>query len=686
MILLGVKFKITNGGFKHMILDGEKSVNEIIGKDLDSQDKKTINRWSNSFEALVEGIDCKRINKRSSYENIIFKLWDDITDLRVICIYCIKNEIKQIDDIKAECKKAVAEYYMKMLMKESNIFSDDFEFDIKSVENIDREIYLTNDDDRLMSKLYGSMPTRSYNSGKNIILEEAKMERIDWLIGMQDFKNELIKIKKHKFDKYYGVPCNYVISEYNKYEIAYFLIHEMYNSNMLLSEQVLERDQFVGADRGDNPKSSIDIVRGRTFMISVPRLSGVGGGILRSDIDSVSVQQLSRFITNIKDARNNIFVIFVTDDVSVQTYITETMNSVGINCKGFLPETITSNTKCHKILKNLAKNDGFEKFTGSLPTNIVYTPMELTGIYDNWKRECLFKKINGSVTKNVSNKNGEPLLALQNMIGLTEVKQAVAEITAHFKMQEILKERAIIKTNTCKHMMFYGNPGTAKSTVARLIGTILKENGVLESGVFVEVSRNDLVSEFLGGTAPKTMEAIIKAKGGILFIDEAYSLLESKGRYGDEAINTLVQQMDVIKDHTIIIFAGYPEKMKDFLSRNEGLRSRIPFHIKFKNYKKDELIQILKLMAEEKKFVLTSSAIKIAKKQIDEHIEDEDFGNGRFMRNLLEKAMMKQSLRLLSADRDYKKISTKELTTIEAKDINTDMVSLNKEKVAGFRA
>ena len=126
--------------------------------------------------------------------------------------------------------------------------------------------------------------------------------------------------------------------------------------------------------------------------------------------------------------------------------------------------------------------------------------------------------------------------------------------------------------------------------------------------------------------------------------------------------------------------------MKDFLSRNEGLRSRIPFHIKFKNYKKDELIQILKLMAEEKKFVLTSSAIKIAKKQIDEHIEDEDFGNGRFMRNLLEKAMMKQSLRLLSADRDYKKISTKELTTIEAKDINTDMVSLNKEKVAGFRA
>ena len=152
------------------------------------------------------------------------------------------------------------------------------------------------------------------------------------------------------------------------------------------------------------------------------------------------------------------------------------------------------------------------------------------------------------------------------------------------------------------HMVFTGNPGTAKTTVARLFAQIMKENGLLPVGDLIEVGRADLVGKYVGWTAPTVKAKFAAAKGSVLFIDEAYSLVDDKdGLFGDEAINTIVQEMENQRDDTVVIFAGYPDKMEQFLKKNPGLRSRIAFHIPFEDYKPAELLDIFTLMAKKQK-------------------------------------------------------------------------------------
>lgn len=152
------------------------------------------------------------------------------------------------------------------------------------------------------------------------------------------------------------------------------------------------------------------------------------------------------------------------------------------------------------------------------------------------------------------------------------------------------------------HMLFSGNPGTAKTTVARLLSQVLKEEEVLKYGHIVECGRQDLVGKYVGWTAQIVESKFQAARGGILFIDEAYSLVEDNRTYGAEAINTIVQEMENYRDEVIVIFAGYPEKMKEFLEQNEGLASRIAFHLNFPDYSPVELTQILDLMLEKSEY------------------------------------------------------------------------------------
>ena len=170
------------------------------------------------------------------------------------------------------------------------------------------------------------------------------------------------------------------------------------------------------------------------------------------------------------------------------------------------------------------------------------------------------------------------------MTGLNNVKSLADRILAFYRLEKKREKFGIESCDISRHMIFTGNPGCAKTTVARLIAEILSEEQILETGAFVECGRSDLVGRYVGWTAKCVKRKFREAKGGVLFIDEAYSLLDDSHSFGDEAINTIVQEMENMRKEVIVIFAGYPVPMNDFLERNEGLNSRIAFHVSFDDY------------------------------------------------------------------------------------------------------
>lgn len=229
-------------------------------------------------------------------------------------------------------------------------------------------------------------------------------------------------------------------------------------------------------------------------------------------------------------------------------------------------------------------------------------------------------------------------------------------------------EKGLQRDKASLHMVFTGNPGTAKTTVARLFAEIMKDDKILSTGVFVEVGRADLIGEHVGATAPLVKKKFKEAQGGVLFIDEAYSLCDGYDNgFGDEAINTIVQEMENHRDNVIVIFAGYPEPMKAFLDRNPGMRSRIAFSVAFDDYTVGELCEITKLMLSRKQMTITEAGMKKLKKNFESVKDSRDYGNGRFARKMLEEAEMNLAERICRMDET--EITTEVLTTIEESDI-----------------
>lgn len=238
----------------------------------------------------------------------------------------------------------------------------------------------------------------------------------------------------------------------------------------------------------------------------------------------------------------------------------------------------------------------------------------------------------------------------------------------YYKVQRIYAQRGLKQERPAMHMVFTGNPGTAKTTAARLFAKIMRDNGLLSKGHLVEVGRGDLVGKYVGWTAKIVKLKFKEALGGVLFIDEAYSLVDDRsGSFGDEAINTIVQEMENHREELVVIFAGYPEQMEAFLDKNPGLRSRIAFHVPFADYDSDELCRIAQLMAKNSEMQLTDGAAEQLKTVFDAARKQPDFGNGRYVRNVLEQAKMQQASRLLTMDID--RLTTQTLKTIEKEDI-----------------
>ena len=322
-----------------------------------------------------------------------------------------------------------------------------------------------------------------------------------------------------------------------------------------------------------------------------------------------------------------------------------------------------------------------------------YTANELNLLFENWYDQKLRNNIYPqyknvcTAMENIKSQTprGSAYEQLQELIGLTEAKAVMDKALNYFKVQKMFAARGLNSEMPSMHMVFTGNPGTAKTTVARLFAQIMKENNLLANGEIYEVGRADLVGKFVGHTAPLVKKAFKRAKGGVLFIDEAYSLVDDRdGMFGDEAINTIVQEMENNRKDTVVIFAGYPDKMEKFLNKNPGLRSRIAFHIPFADYNETELCSIAQLIAKEKSLKLEDKAIIKLKEVFAQAALQSDFGNGRYARNVIEKAKMAQATRIVNMNFDD--ITDDEIITIKADDIEDVKKVPSKVIKLGFSA
>lgn len=258
---------------------------------------------------------------------------------------------------------------------------------------------------------------------------------------------------------------------------------------------------------------------------------------------------------------------------------------------------------------------------------------------------------------------------LDEFIGLSNIKQFMKEIYAWLYLNQKRQEEGLKAGKQVLHMVFKGNPGTGKTTVARLIAKLFKDMGVLEKGHLIEAERADLVGEYIGHTAQKTRELVQKSLGGILFVDEAYSLARGGEKdFGKEAIDTLVKAMEDQQHSFVLILAGYPKEMERFLKLNPGLPSRFPMKVTFPNYSINELIRMAHKMAKERDYRLDARAeatlqdlLKYTKEKQEAH-----FSNGRFIRNLLERSIRAQAVRLLE-EGNY---DTEDLMTIKGVDLS----------------
>ena len=260
------------------------------------------------------------------------------------------------------------------------------------------------------------------------------------------------------------------------------------------------------------------------------------------------------------------------------------------------------------------------------------------------------------------------------LVGLRPVKARIRETAALLLVERARKSLGLAGGSPSLHMSFTGNPGTGKTTVALRMAQILHRLGYVRKGHLVAVTRDDLVGQYIGHTAPKTKEILKKAIGGVLFIDEAYYLYrpENERDYGQEAIEILLQVMENQRDDLVVILAGYKQRMETFFRSNPGLSSRIAHHLDFPDYSPEELLEIALRMAQQMQYRLSESALSALREYIPKRMSQPHFANARSIRNALDRARLRQANRLFELK--GRELTRDDLMTIEGEDLRASRV------------
>ena len=489
-----------------------------------------------------------------------------------------------------------------------------------------------------------------------------------------------------------GHPVHYLISAGGKQmgrKVSRILLEA------LLLAQRIENRRYTAVDI-ENTQKHIDYFRlnqGGAFILDCGQ--GAGGD---DEFASEYEEDLVEFCEDLQRWRNDTLMCFLAPggDSNWRRLIRDNTGDVFLV---EIKEEIVCGDDARRVLEHFIQEAGYPGKKGALARKLItddgkgYLPSEIQEIFEDWQRHYLQSEVypqykgfvSGKEWKKDKKPEGSAILELEEMIGLTEAKDMIRRALDFYKARDLFEKKGISADHPAMHMVFTGNPGTAKTSVARLFARIMKENGILANGKLHEVGRADLVGRYVGWTAQIVKKKFRAAKGGVLFIDEAYSLVDDRsGMYGDEAINTIVQEMENSRGDTIVIFAGYPDEMETFLARNPGLRSRIAFHVPFEDYDAEELYEITELLAKQRGMKFARGVRKKLISIYDGVIGQEDFGNGRYARNVLEKAVMRQAGRLMHSDAGV--MTREDLSTLRAQDFEAQQTEEKKKRQIGFLA
>ena len=530
----------------------------------------------------------------------------------------------------------------------------------------------------------------SFHDGADRLIEEIEKDEIykkaSALLSGPLLKEELDRIFVPKRNKaVHGFPVHYLVrtdDTEERFAVADTLAQALYANKRINSLRLCQ--MAVGGKYGANLGTINSLIRCCAGGMFIFRFASE----LEGESDMVDsgvglIEDLSELICKYSDKVQ--FVLCLPRECTRA----KDMFFANLGSLSFIEieESLAKGDRAKAYLDNMVSHSKLradKKLYARIEANHGYLAPELREIFNSWYADKMKTSVYPQYKDAVTVKNtirtkaveGTAYDRLQEMIGLERAKTIVNQALDYNKAQKIFADKGMKFERTSMHMVFTGNPGTAKTSVARLFAQIMRDNNVLSKGHMVEVGRADLVGKFVGWTAPIVKKKFEEAKGGVLFIDEAYSLVDDRdGMYGDEAINTIVQEMENHRDEVVVIFAGYPDKMEKFLQKNPGLRSRIAYHVPFDDYSIDELCGITELIAKQKGLLLADDAKEKLRGIYDIAVRDDDFGNGRYVRNILEKAKMAQASRLVMMD--YDSITMEDVKTIVASDI--EMPARKKE-------
>ena len=592
-------------------------------------------------------------------------------------------EVGNMEVTKVQAHEITAELFnLKGIRGEENGFIRSW-----GSEAVDERVdYFSNKTFRMEEKMIGHCPQS---------IEDAINESVS-IMGSKSLNDELKRIYSKSNRKVYGGnPVHYKISVSDKAvadDIVYLLLSSLKKNERIVSNRVT-RIYDIGEDCYGE-KDVVNIFRaaeGGAIVIELGGLEEENGNYATAyhEVVDFYLKLIKKF---------NLYTLCVFVEIQSKPGISRSLLSKAQDYIDLIEIEEGSGDRDTAIayFKSLIKDSHvritdkqLDKYIGNKEE---YTMGEVYSAFQNWTRYRLQNVVYREYKKTQKLKverydaRMEAYEELNEMIGLQEVKGIVNDIIDTFNVRKMRKDAGLPVSDKSLHMVFTGNPGSAKTTVARLMAEILRRDEILESGAFVECGRGDLVGKYVGWTAKAVRAKFREASGGILFIDEAYALLDSSNSFGDEAINTIVQEMENRRDDVIVIFSGYTKRMDEFLMRNEGLNSRIAFHLNFPDYKPDELCQILELMAKKRNFRIDRSAYEKCHEIFKRACVHKDFGNGRFVRNLLDQAEMAQARRIMAENKD-RRITKEELQLLVSEDFDVNIGKFFKDKtVIGFNS